>query len=185
MSETVNDVFRSGSFGAVIPPNSASPYAQTENTGGPLNIRHIKRGHALVTLTNVSGQLVQSEPETVDPWTVNPWRRVSEDLSLTMAVSERPVVIQCNLTYRGGDANGSATGNLAFSFSIDDFEVTNRTYGLASPDAGTNIIPISFTWIATPGPGTHTIALCSKVVSGTAGTIYCDGDVVVLTAREI
>lgn len=185
MSETVNDVFRSGSFGAVIPPNSASPYAQTENSGGPLNIRHIKRGHALVTMTGVTGQLVLSEPATANPQTTNPWRRVSEDLSLSIALSERPVVIQCNLTYRGGDVNGSATGNLAFSFSIDDFEVTNRTYGLASPDAGTNILPISFTWISTPGPGTHTIALCSKVVSGEAGTIYCDGDVVVLTAREI
>lgn len=185
MSETVNDVFRSGSFGAVIPPNSASPHAQTENTGGPLNIRHIKRGHALITLTNVSGQIVISEAATSNPQTTNQWRHVSEDLKLSLSVSERPIVVQCNLTYRGGDANGSATGNLAFSFAIDDFEVTNRTYGLASPDAGTNILPISFTWIATPGVGTHTISLVSKVVSGTAGTIYCDGDVVVLTAREI
>ena len=184
MSETVSDVFRSGAFGAVIPPNAASPYAQTENSGGPLNIRHIKRGHALVTLTNVNGQLVQSEPATSNPQTTNPWRRVSEDLSLTLAVSERPIVIHCNLTYQGGDLVGG-TGNLAFSFAIDDFEVTNRTYGLASPDAGTNILPISFTWIATPGVGTHTISLVTKVVSGTAGTIYCDGDVVVLTAREI
>ena len=185
MSETVNDVFRSGSFGAVIPPNSASPFAQSENTGGPLNIRHIKRGHAITTLTNFGGQIVVSEPPAENPSIVNNWRVVSEDLKVTLSVSERPVVIQCNLTYRGGDIGGPATGNLAFSFAVDDFEVTNRRYGLASPDAGTNILPISFTWIQALGAGTHTISLVAKVVDGTAGTIYCDGDVVVLTAREI
>ena len=60
MTDTVSDAFRSGSFGAIIPPAPASATAQSDNTGGPLNIRQIKRGHAFGVCTAAGDKTITS-----------------------------------------------------------------------------------------------------------------------------
>lgn len=172
MTDTVNDVFRSGALSAVIPPAPASPTAQSDNTGGPLNIRHIKRGHAFASLTDVTGDITFSEQS---------WADVHPQLVVTIATSERPLLIQANFMY-ARDGGGS---DLAFSFSVDNQEVTGATNGLSYPYIVGGVVPISITWVAEPGPGTHRVALVSQVIVGTSGTIYCDNDVAVLAVREI
>lgn len=171
MTDTVNDVFRSGALSAVIPPAPASATAQSDNTGGPLNIRHIKRGHAFASLTGVTGDLTFSESS---------WADLHPQLVVSIATSERPILMQANFMY----ARGSTT-DIAFSFSINNQEVTGATNGLSYPYVVGSVVPLSIMWVAEPGPGTHRIAVVGQVIVGTSGTIYCANDVAVLAVREI
>jgi hypothetical protein len=173
VTDTINDVFRSGALSAVIPPAPASPTAQTDNSGGPLNIRHIKRGHGFAVLTGRDANIQYSSTS---------WGDVAPELVLNISTSERPLFISATFSYEGG-----SSGETAFSFSVDNQEVTSRQYGLAAPFIASGVVlPYTLQWVATPGPGTHRIALVAKLSSGAGlGTIYCVNDVAVLTAREV
>lgn len=164
MSDTVNDVFRSGAIGAVIPPAPASAYAQSENTGGPLNIRHIKRGHTVATRTADGDQTVDDSK----------WTAV---ISAPIATSDRPVLIEASCVAY------ASTGTVYVSFMLNGDEVTDVDNGIAR--AGSTVAHLSPLWVLAPGPGVHTVALCARVSTSGSGTIYCADDVVVLAAREI
>lgn len=164
MSDTVNDVFRSGAIGAVIPPAPASAYAQSENTGGPLNIRHIKRGHTVATRTADGDQSVSNSK-----WT--------DILSAPIATSDRPVLIEASCM------GYASPGTVYVSFMLNGNEVTNVDNGIAR--AGSTVAHLAPVWVLSPGPGVHTVALCARVSTSGSGTIYCADDVIVLAAREI
>lgn len=164
MSDTVNDVFRSGAIGAVIPPAPASAFAQSDNTGGPLNIRHIKRGHTVATLTADGDQSISDSK-----WT--------DILQTQIATSDRPVVVEAScMAY-------ASAGTVYVSFALNGNEVTDVDNGIAR--AGSTVLHLSPMWVINPGPGVHTVALCARVSTSGSGTIYCADDVIVLAAREV
>jgi hypothetical protein len=168
VTDTVNDVFRSGAIGAIIPPAPASPTAPSDNTGGPLNIRHIKRGHAFSYCTAAGDKTI----------TGTSWAEVDPALSVRVATSDRPLLVEA------GCLVASSAGTLFLSFLVDGVEVTGQAHGLTRNTSST-VNRHAIQWVATPGQGTHTIALAAKVSTSGSGTIYCADDVAVLAAREV
>lgn len=167
MTDTVNDVFRSGAIGAIIPPAPASPTAQTDNSGGPLNIRHIKRGHAFAHVTGRTDVTITSTS----------WVDVAPELIVRVATSDRPLLAEAACMAL------ASSGTLYISLMLDGVEVSSASSGLCR--AGASAVHLCPRWVASPGQGTHTISLAAKVSSGGSGTIYCANDVAVLAAREV
>lgn len=181
-------IFRSGELGSVIPPAPASADAQSTNTGGPLNIRHIRRGHAVNT------KPVTLNDATNGSYTLNylatSWQTIPG--GLTVSSSGRPLIIDAGIMV--GIEESSA---LDMSFMVDGVEVTGRTYGLARKfpdwnDAGTyGYGHLRFFWVVeNPTPGTHTVNLAAKLYSpySSAGVGYLyagTSDMAILAAREI
>lgn len=161
------DIFRSGALATLIPPAPAEALAQTSNKGGPLNIRHIRRGLATGVLTGRSADKTITS-ETFDD--------VDYETTLTVSTSERPLLIEARLMAV------AVTGTLYVTFSVNGSPVGGSN-GLCR--VSTDDQMLSPMWILTPGQGTHRISLVAKVSPTDSGTIYCVGDVVVLTAREV
>lgn len=168
MTDTVSDAFRSGSFGAIIPPAPASATAQSDNTGGPLNIRQIKRGHAFGVCTAAGDKTITSTS----------WVDVAQELIVPLSTSERPIVIEAAFLA------AASSGTLFVSLFIDSVEVTGAAHGLSRTTSSTPNRQ-ALIWSAAPGPGRHTVSLCAKVSTSGSGTIYCADDVAVLAAREV
>lgn len=173
-------IFRSGELGSIIPPAPASPDAQSVNTGGPLNIRHIRRGVAWALLGK---DAVVTSTSWIPVW------------SVTVSTSGRPVLMEASFIA------SMETGRLSYSFSVDGVEVTGKTYGLGSTDflyvyndpatgylyPPYNMHPV---WMAEPGAGTHTISLVAKAspqggYSGWGTLFGGTNDAAILIAREV
>lgn len=162
------DIFRSGALSTLIPPSPAQADAQSTNQGGPLNIRHIRRGHEFASVTGRSANI------TV---TGTSFAQVDQALAFTVESSDRPLLIDARLMAL------ASTGTLFVTLLIDGLPVTPASSGLAR--AGSTAAHLCPTWVARPGTGAHRIALAAKVSAAGSGTIYCTNDVAVLTAREV
>lgn len=160
------DIFRSGSLSTLIPPAPAGPDAQTSNQGGPLNIRHIRRGYGVGVLTGrTANKSITSET----------WQDVDYETAFSVATSDRPLLIEARLTC-------VSTGTMYVSLAVNGNVVGGRN-GLCR--VGTTDEFLAPLWIATPDTGRHRISLVAKVAPTQSGTIYCVDDVAVLTAREV
>lgn len=160
------DIFRSGALSTLIPPAPASADAQTSNQGGPLNIRHIRRGYNVGVLTErTANKAITSDL----------WADVDHNLAFTVATSERPLLIEARLT-------GVATNAMYVSFSING-DVVGSKNGLCR--LGTSDTMLCPMWLTAPGAGRQRISLVAKVPVGQSGTIYCVDDVAVIAAREV
>lgn len=160
------DIFRSGALSTLIPPAPASADAQTSNQGGPLNIRHIRRGYGVSVLTGRTA----NKAITADVWT-----DVDYELAFTISTSERPLLIEARLT-------GASTNAMYVSFSIDG-DVVGAKNGLCRlATAEEMLCPM---WLSVPGAGRHRVSLVARVPSSESGTIYCVDDVAVIAAREV
>lgn len=162
------DIFRSGALATLIPPAPASDLAQSSNQGGPLNIRHIRRGHAFVWLT------ARTSNRTITSTT---WSDVDPALRFAIHCSGRPLLIEARVR-----ANTSS-GTIYLSIALDDAEVSRVPSGLDQVGATARMSPTL--WVAEPTPGLHSVSLVAKVSASGSGTIYCVNDVAVLTAREV
>lgn len=160
------DIFRSGALATLIPPAPAEPDAQTSNQGGPLNIRHIRRGFAVTALTG------RTDDKNI---TSDTWADVDYETTLTISTSERPLLIEARLTCVSTDV-------MYVSFLVNGDVVGGRN-GLCR--VGTDDALLCPMWLMTPGTGTHRVSLVAKVAPSESGTIYCVDDVAVLTAREV
>lgn len=162
------DTTRSGAFGVTIPPSPASAEAQGINQGGPLNIRHIRRGYEFVSVTGRASNISVS---------TTTWREVDQALAFTIATSERPLIIEARATCN------VSSGSLYLNLMVDGVPVTSATSGLAV--VGSTATSMAPMWSLTPGTGSHRVSLAARVTTSTSGTIYCVNDVAVLTAREV
>jgi hypothetical protein len=162
------DIFRSGALATLIPPAPAERDAQTSNKGGPLNIRHIRRGHAFASLTGRASNISVTSTSWAEPSTV---------LAFTLNTSERPLMIESRVRA------GASSGTIYLTLLIDGIPVTPAKNGLCS--AGSTALHLCPLWVASPGQGTHRISLAAKVSTSGSGTIHCVDDVAVLTAREV
>ena len=162
------DSARSGAFGASIPPSPARADAQSSNQGGPLNIRHIRRGHDFTALTGRSSNISVA---------TTTWQEVSPSLALTVDTSERPLLAEARVTA------SVSTGALYLTILLDGRPVTSASNGLAY--AGSTQATVAPMWVTIPGTGSHRISLAARVTTNTSGTIYCVNDVAVLTAIEV
>ena len=168
MTDTVADIYRSGALVAALPPAPASSTAQSSNSGGPLNIRQIKRGHTFAVCTGANDKTI----------TGTAWADVDPLLVATLSTSERPIIIEAAFLA------AASSGTLYLSLRIDGVEVSGADNGLSRTGSST-VLRHGLVWSAAPGAGNHTVSLCAKVSTSGSGTIYCADDVAVLAAREV